>query len=897
MNHPKNKLILFCCLIFLSNTGFTRPIEQILETIEKGTPESRAKAVQELVELRNNEYIPVILNLLNDPSPEVRISAVLGLKQLKAKETTQKLINSLSDPSVSVCKEIRNVLAEFASREELEKVLLENDKPQVRQQIAKLLGELGNRESVPVLINALKDNDFVRYSAVESLGRTGDYLAIPELEKVLSDVVGEIRLESAKSLARLKSYRSIPKIFDLLEDKDPMVRNEIEPVLLELVAAESVLYFTESVIKDRRPTIRRFSAKALGALNDKSVTPLLFRAVKDSDPTVRKEVVNSLAILVDKTMLFNLCLLLGERDINIRTYAVNTLANLKDSRAIPGLLDMLKRDKEFKETARNTILEICDETITDFLALAIKDKDLSVRLCVVECISKLKAVNLLPELSQAFADENNQEAKLTMLKTIKELNDKKALPGLHRALIEEKSIEIKFAVIDVLKLIGDYTSIPPLLECLRTNNEMLIMEAEELLDNLADIKTLPFFYKAIKDKNVVIRTYAMKVIKKYPVNEGLPVVLEATRDKDIYIRRDAVIIIGSIGDKSAIPVLERTLKDSYDEIRLETVKSLAQIGDPAIVPLIMKSMKDKLSEIRLEAVKVFAVYASEDTVPFLGKRLKKETDPFVIEQIIALLEKYGDRSVTKALLRMLKNDELVVRSASVHALGGLKDPSAIKPLKDQYVSEYSSEVKAQIMKSLAKLGEKEMIPEFIELLHDPMEETRNAARESLDLLIDSSYSSYLVESLHNEHVETRNYCAEKLKEYKSEEIAKKLFSMIKTEKGLIRKELMNLTNDITDGNNIPDFLFLIDVPETNKDAELQIWVLKNLGKFRVKDKNSVAFLLQSTKNENLSVRKESVELLGEVDSLIAKRTLEYIASNDSSLVIRSTAEKVLKRIK
>ena len=94
--------------------------------------------------------------------------------------------------------------------------------------------------------------------------------------------------------------------------------------------------------------------------------------------------------------------------------------------------------------------------------------------------------------------------------------------------------------------------------------------------------------------------------------------------------------------------------------------------------------------------------------------------------------------------------------------------------------------------------------------------------------------------------------------------------------------------------NLNYFLSLIDEPATNEDIELQLWVIKNLSKYRTKE--SINYLIESLKHKNSDVRIEaikSLEVVGITNE--ALHALQYRAKNDLSLSVRRVAETVLKK--
>jgi HEAT repeat protein len=75
-----------------------------------------------------------------------------------------------------------------AFRPLINKLLDQNEHPQVRADIAEALANIGIKEAVPVLITLLEESSpEIRFWSAYALGQLGDPSAIPSLEKLAGD--------------------------------------------------------------------------------------------------------------------------------------------------------------------------------------------------------------------------------------------------------------------------------------------------------------------------------------------------------------------------------------------------------------------------------------------------------------------------------------------------------------------------------------------------------------------------------------------------------------------------------------------------------------------------------------------------------------------------------------
>ncbi|OGS18448.1 MAG: hypothetical protein A3J83_07705 [Elusimicrobia bacterium RIFOXYA2_FULL_40_6] len=244
--------------------------------------------------------------------------------------------------------------------------------------------------------------------------------------------------------------------------------------------------------------------------------------------------------------------------------------------------------------------------------------------------------------------------------------------------------------------------------------------------------------------------------------------------------------------------------------------------------------------------------------------------------------------------KTIKDNDPMIRKYGVMALGELGDKSAIPDLKELFKSDSTSEVKAEVIISLAKLKAKEMMPEFINSLYDSSKEVADASKKALDMLIDASDCSYLAACIQNEHNEVRNYCIITLTRLKNKDCLPDLFATIKNIQGSTRLQVLGLIDSLDDGKNAFNFISLVEKPSTSRDTELQLWVIKHLSAFK-NNQETIDYLSQSIRHENGDIRKETVITLGKIGGNKAFEILRYVSNNDASFSVKNLARDVLEK--
>ncbi len=136
-----------------------------------------------------------------------------------------------------------------------------------REKASDYLGEIGNPEAVPALIEALGDPT-ISWLAAESLGKIGDPRAVGPLIAVLGSDEKWLRKNAAEALGKLRASSAVEPIIGLLTDK--------------------------------KHDVREISARALGQIGDPRALPALQSLTNDPDLKARDAALVSIQIIRQK---------------------------------------------------------------------------------------------------------------------------------------------------------------------------------------------------------------------------------------------------------------------------------------------------------------------------------------------------------------------------------------------------------------------------------------------------------------------------------------------------------------------------------------------------------------------------------------------------------------------
>ncbi len=285
-----------------ASRSFDRIYQQTKHYLRSGHPLIRAEATYLWGRILGTDALDDLLNATKDIDPAVRIKAIelLGQFMKDQPEQLQHLILLLSD-----------------------------DHPNIRKQVARVLGHADDPAAFPALLLVLDDlNPIVQHAAVLGLG---NYLKQHSEE--------EFRRQALERLA------------DVLENRcrryeDGLLKIEMCRTLQHIKSEQSkafLLKLTHDVDFD----VRKSAILALGAFREfvDLLSPILQEYLHDPHWSVREATVTALGFLNAKDMESRLLQMRDDPDLAVRKALLLTLGRIGSSKAIPLLVEHLAHDE------------------------------------------------------------------------------------------------------------------------------------------------------------------------------------------------------------------------------------------------------------------------------------------------------------------------------------------------------------------------------------------------------------------------------------------------------------------------------------------------------------------------------------------------------------------------
>ncbi|MCC7353226.1 MAG: HEAT repeat domain-containing protein [Anaerolineae bacterium] len=182
------------------------------------------------------------------------------------------------------------------ARERLMDRLYAEPDPAVGQAIARALGPIAIPAMVPALVNASQHrNPQVRWRAATVLGFIPTRESVVALGEMVRSDASIARPAASQALVRIGTAAAAEVVVPLLDTTNLTATRHAALATLEGLGEASVVPLATALLTDRRPTMRRGAAEALGWVASSRATTPLALALKDTSEAVRLEAVWALS--------------------------------------------------------------------------------------------------------------------------------------------------------------------------------------------------------------------------------------------------------------------------------------------------------------------------------------------------------------------------------------------------------------------------------------------------------------------------------------------------------------------------------------------------------------------------------------------------------------------------
>ncbi|MBE7410611.1 MAG: HEAT repeat domain-containing protein [Leptospiraceae bacterium] len=266
-----------------------KAIPVLSKAVGKDFPKGRENSVEALLAINDPSCLSYMFPYLSDKEKEVQYYSANVIAGIPSKESGPKLLKVLDEKGKEVAGPVSFAIGRLKyepARKKLENILLDTSYPD-REEIAKSLGWIGNKESVAVLIKVLEEkNGEGRYGAAWSLGVLGSEDALEPLIQAAGSPDRKLSAISIESLGLLKSEKSLPILRSKMK-ADPNLATFVVSALVSIPGEESRLLLEEYALH-KDPIIHQPAIQGLGQRKEIESAHVLLKLITGDNPEVVK---------------------------------------------------------------------------------------------------------------------------------------------------------------------------------------------------------------------------------------------------------------------------------------------------------------------------------------------------------------------------------------------------------------------------------------------------------------------------------------------------------------------------------------------------------------------------------------------------------------------------------
>lgn len=534
-----------------------------------------------------------------------------------------------------------------------------------------LLKDLGV-STVPLLYDLLDDkDDDMRKFALDLLGDIGQGAEIDKIIPALKDLNVNVRAAACRTLGLLKAEGAIAHIEQALNDEEWVAFSALEA--LGEIGNESAVAAIDNVCKIGTSALQFSALETLGKIPSEHSRNALIGCLQNtlqgsdnggfSDMAKSAALKSLVALGIDPDMTYlspQLMELLKSGDWEEKMTALQGIRMLREKRAVEALLDLAGSidqsnmdDAEYYNKIEATLMEIadCDTLLTILDEGRLKNRGEAL---LVELLGHLRckeAANLLIELLRgSFRDIRRGAAKALV-----EIADQGAVDPLIAALKDE-DCHVKRQVVYALRKLGNKKAFHPILDLLDYEKcEDVIDEAVKALitmDSSKFLKSIDLYPKKLK-----------RYIARYATDEEILLRLALNEDEEIkVVAMRRLSTLRPDEDISCVVAqrLESALHDLNPEIRKTAILGLAQRGE--FSEAMLNALNDMDVWVRIHTIKALVALGGYEHIDRLYAMLKDEEMLVVMVTIDAIAQLKGIESSDVLMAELLAHADEAIRA-------------------------------------------------------------------------------------------------------------------------------------------------------------------------------------------------------------------------------------------
>ncbi|MBF0328286.1 MAG: HEAT repeat domain-containing protein [Nitrospirae bacterium] len=584
-------------------------IKKLIQKLSNADPSVRRFAAEELSEADERAIYPLI-KCLNDDNAGVQDAAMRSLIFIGGEATAYMVLPLMRENTL-----LRNTAL----------IILRD------------LGEI----SVPLLYSLLRDKDEdVRKFAIDLLGEIKTGVDASKLLPSFKDPNANARAAVAKAVGLLEYRDALPSLIAALDDEEWVAFSALES--LGLLKAEESVESIAALLEKGSEALRFVAIETLGQIGSaKGVDVLRSYLAKASDDEKNAVIKSLIQIGITPDMSEISCHLLPmlkEGDWDDREVVLKGIVGLNCTEAVPLLVDIagsldssMPGNEERLNNVRNTLTSINSE---DELIKLLDSTDLRYRgkAFAIEILGETKSKKSVSRLLN-YLNDMRRDLRRASAEALGEIQDPDpdAIKGLLDASHQDVDSHVRRTSIDALGNIKSKAAVKPLLELMEVERYRDVLE--RIVKALLNIDAESFL------ANIGGYNETVKEIIADTVSD-LDVLLKLSEDNSKKVKSAAIHSLGKVGTAAALLKLSSFLSDSDSDIRRAAVVGLGEAGYCS--QDLINALHDSDPWVRFYTIKSVGFSCDrERSIELIRDMLDDEFIPVVMSAIDAIMNLGG----------------------------------------------------------------------------------------------------------------------------------------------------------------------------------------------------------------------------------------------------------------
>jgi len=575
-----------------------RAIYPLIKALGDDNPGVQEAAMRSLVRIGGEVTAYMVVPLLREDS-YLRNTAILILKELGS-TSVEFLYPLLKDKDDDVKKFSLDLLADIREGVVPEKILplLDETNANVRAAAIRAIGALGYKGATGRLVKALSEEEWVCFSALETLGEIMEESAVDTITGLLGSESGTLRVAALETLGRIGSARAREAIAAVIPRAAGAEKSAAVKSLVQIGIPPSMRELGEALMEMFRESDwegKLIALKGLLALKERKAVRLIVDVGGSLDPSVpgdEEKLLTVKAALREFGCVEEFVGILSDPDIRYRgkVIAAEVVGHMGCREAVPALVTLYeKHTRDVRRASVRALGSMDGEEAENALIGAVSDRDSHIRKEAAAALGARGSRRAAEVLLEQLAREKYADVMEEIVKAIL-----KADPGAVFARIGEFPAGIREAI-------GRFAGDIDILARLARDRELPVrVAAISGLGNLRDREARDMVIEATRDGDPEVRrTAAMALVEAEPDGEALRPLLS---DPDMWVRLHAVRAMGKGGRHDALTLLKPMLKDRESPVVLAAVEAVAMVGGE-IASDVLRPLQDHPDEAVRAAVR------------------------------------------------------------------------------------------------------------------------------------------------------------------------------------------------------------------------------------------------------------------------------------------------------